>query len=63
MAFRADPFDNAFHIIHQCLPEVYIKVLEELRIQLRMSTTLVIQRYYDEKRRLTTNGRDGHSVR
>jgi hypothetical protein len=42
---------------------VYIKVWEELRIQLRMSTTLVIQRYYDEKRRFTTNGRDGHSVR
>jgi hypothetical protein len=63
MTFRADPFDNAFPIIHQCLPEVYIKVWEELRIQLRMSTTLVIQRYYDEKRRFTTNGRDGHSVR
>ena len=63
MTFREDPFDNAFPIIHQCLPEVYIKVWEGLRIQLRMSTTLLIRRYYDEERRTTENSRDGHDIR
>ena len=63
MTFRPDPFDNAFPIIFKCLPkEVYITVWEGLIVQLRAATTLIIQRYYDEEGRPSTNGRDGHGV-
>jgi len=63
MTLNYDPLRDAFPIIHQCLPEVYINVWDRLELQLRMSTTLLIQRYNNEERRTTENSRDGHDIR
>jgi hypothetical protein len=63
MTFKHDPMRDAFPITYQCLPEVYINVWDRLELQLRMSTTILIQRYDNEERRTTENSRDRHDIR